>query len=66
MAPNQTNRMKPNFALNLTHESIVLLHRTARGWLEVGSAALDDPDLGEALTYLTRRWGWRRMAWPPS
>lgn len=46
--------MKPNFALNLTHESIVLLHRTARGWLEVGSAALDDPDLGEALTYLRR------------
>lgn len=46
--------MKPNFALNLTHESIGLLHRTARGWLEVGSAALETPDLGEALTYLRR------------
>ena len=39
---------------SLPAKSIVLLHRTARGWLEVGSAALDDPDLGEALTYLRR------------
>lgn len=46
--------MKPNFALNLTSENIVLLHRTARGWLEIGVAALDAPDLGEALSYLRR------------
>ncbi len=46
--------MKPNFALNLTHDSIVLLHRAAKGWLEVGSADLDAPDLGEALNYLRR------------
>lgn len=46
--------MKPNFALNLTHDSIALLHRTARGWLEVGSVAHDAPDLAEALNYLRR------------
>ena len=46
--------MKPNFALNLTHDSIGLLHRTSRGWLEVGNAAIDAPDLGEALTYLRK------------
>lgn len=46
--------MKPNFALNLTHESIVLLHRAGRGWTEIGEAMLDSPDLGEALTYLRR------------
>jgi len=46
--------MKPNFALNLSHDSIALLHRTARGWLEVGATALDAPDLGEALGYLRR------------
>ncbi|MBD3765770.1 MAG: translation initiation factor 2, partial [Rhodobacterales bacterium] len=46
--------MKPNFALNLTEASIGLLHRTARGWVEIGSVALDDPDLAEALGYLRR------------
>ncbi|THD84538.1 hypothetical protein E7811_01995 [Aliigemmobacter aestuarii] len=46
--------MKPNFALNLTHESIGLLHRSGRGWTEIGVAELDAPDLGEALTYLRR------------
>ena len=46
--------MKPNFALNLTSETIALLHRTARGWLEIGVAALDAPDLGDALSYLRR------------
>jgi hypothetical protein len=44
--------MKPNFALNLTHEAIVLLHRTARGWLAIGEAAIDSADLAEALGYL--------------
>ncbi|MDR0808072.1 MAG: hypothetical protein LBE86_02920, partial [Gemmobacter sp.] len=46
--------MKPNFALNFTNDGIRLLHRTARGWLEVGATALDVPDLGEALGYLRR------------
>ncbi|MDZ4094499.1 MAG: translation initiation factor 2 [Paracoccaceae bacterium] len=46
--------MKPNFALNFNHDSISLLHRTARGWLEIGVATLDAPDLDEALSYLRR------------
>ncbi|WP_415234354.1 hypothetical protein [Pseudorhodobacter sp.] len=44
--------MKPNFALNITDSAVSLLHRTARGWLEVGSAAFDAPDLEEALAYM--------------
>lgn len=44
--------MKPNFALNLTHEAIGLLHRTARGWLAIGEAPLDGGDLTEPLAYL--------------
>jgi hypothetical protein len=44
--------MKPSFALNITDTSIGLLHRTARGWLEVGETAFDTEDLGEALGYL--------------
>ncbi len=44
--------MKPSFALNLTEEGVTLLHRTARGWLDVGYAAFSDPDLPAALDYL--------------
>ena len=44
--------MKPNFALNITDSTISLLHRTSRGWMEVGSADFDSPDLEEALGYL--------------
>ncbi|MDZ4136161.1 MAG: translation initiation factor 2, partial [Paracoccaceae bacterium] len=44
--------MKPNFALNLTDDSIGLLHRTSRGWMAVGEAPIDSPDLNEALGYL--------------
>ena len=44
--------MKPSFALNLTEDGITLLHRTSRGWLDVGSVAFGDPDMGEALEYL--------------
>jgi hypothetical protein len=45
--------MKPNFALNLSHEGIVLLHRSPRNtWTEVGEVALDDPDLRENLSFL--------------
>ncbi len=44
--------MKPTFALNLTDDSIGLLHRTGRGWLAVGDASFDAPDLTEALGFL--------------
>lgn len=44
--------MKPSFALNFTEEGVTLLHRTARGWLDVGHAAFSDPDLPAALDYL--------------
>lgn len=44
--------MKPNFALNITDSTISLLHRTSRGWLEVGATDFDTPDLEEALEYL--------------
>jgi len=46
--------MKPNFALNLSHEGISLLHRAKAGWLRVGDVALDDPDLTEQLQVLRR------------
>ncbi|MBL8561213.1 MAG: hypothetical protein JNN06_02940, partial [Gemmobacter sp.] len=46
--------MKPNFALTFTSDSIGLLHRTARGWLEIGTTPFDAPDLPEALSYLRR------------
>ncbi|WP_349036063.1 hypothetical protein [Pseudotabrizicola sp. 4114] len=44
--------MKPSFALNLTEDGITLLHRTSRGWLDVGTVAFADPDMGAALDYL--------------
>jgi len=44
--------MKPNFALNFTDDAIVLLHRTARGWLDIGQTPFDAPDMAEALGYL--------------
>jgi hypothetical protein len=44
--------MKPSFALNFTDTSIGLLHRTSRGWLEVGTVPVDEPDLPNALAYL--------------
>jgi len=45
--------MKPRFALNLSHEGISLLHKSPHGtWTEVGDVALDDPDLGENLSFL--------------
>ncbi len=46
--------MKPTFALNLSNERVGLLHRTGRGWLQVGEVAFDTPDLSEALAYLRR------------
>lgn len=46
--------MKPSFALTLANDSIGLLHRTPSGWHVLGSVAMDDPDLTEALGYLRR------------
>ncbi|MDD8023945.1 MAG: hypothetical protein PHX82_12645, partial [Paracoccaceae bacterium] len=46
--------MKPSFALNLSHDGIGLLHRTGNSWFELGSVALDAPDLTEALAALHR------------
>ena len=47
-------RMTPNFALNLSEDGIVLLHRhpSGAGWVEVADAALDSADLGAALAAL--------------
>lgn len=44
--------MKPSFALNLTEDGVTLLHRTARGWTNVGQARFEDPDFAEALEFL--------------
>ncbi|MDO9639772.1 MAG: hypothetical protein Q7J44_14630 [Pseudotabrizicola sp.] len=41
--------MTPSFALNLTEDSISLLHRTTGGWRDLGVVAFDTPDLGAAL-----------------
>ncbi len=41
--------MKPNFALDLSHEGINLLHRAKGGWRLVGSVPLDDPQLADRL-----------------
>ncbi|MEL7114917.1 MAG: hypothetical protein AAGP08_04885 [Pseudomonadota bacterium] len=46
--------MKPNFALNLSHEGISLLHRAGSGWAHVGDVALDAADLTGQLTELRR------------
>ncbi len=44
--------MKPSFALDFRDGQVTLLHRTSRGWQEVGSTRFDAPDLTEALAYL--------------
>ena len=44
--------MRPNFALDFRETSIVLLHQTGDEWAELGSVALDDPDMAEALDAL--------------
>ncbi|WP_103334581.1 hypothetical protein [Pseudotabrizicola formosa] len=47
--------MTPSFALNLTEDSITLLHRTSGGWRDLGSVAFDTPDLAAALDDLRSR-----------
>ena len=44
--------MKPNFALHFTDDSISLLHRTRRGWVEIGGTPFDSDDLTAALAAL--------------
>ncbi|SMR71778.1 hypothetical protein SAMN04488030_1112 [Aliiroseovarius halocynthiae] len=44
--------MKPSFALDLNHDGIGLVHRGKGGWQLVGKVALDDPDLGTAMSTL--------------
>ncbi len=45
--------MKPSFTLNLSHEGIILLHKSPRGtWTEVGDVALDNTKLRESLSFL--------------
>ena len=44
--------MKPAFALDFRDATIGLLHRTGAGWTQVGTVALDDPDLTQGLGYL--------------
>ncbi|MCB2134831.1 MAG: hypothetical protein KDE08_02630 [Rhodobacteraceae bacterium] len=46
--------MKPGFALDLSHDNISLLHRSAQGWQSIGEADLNDPDLGKKLAALRR------------
>lgn len=44
--------MKPNFALHFTDDSIALLHRTRRGWAEIGATPFATDDLPAALAAL--------------
>jgi hypothetical protein len=44
--------MKPGFALTFTDDAIALLHRTSRGWMEIGSVSIDDPKMERSLAYL--------------
>ncbi len=49
--------MKPNFALDLSHDGISLLHRnegSRQGWTLVGEVALDDPDMTARLEMLRK------------
>ncbi|MCP5036982.1 MAG: hypothetical protein GY945_05205 [Rhodobacteraceae bacterium] len=49
--------MKPNFALNLSHDGIGLFHRTngsKDGWTLIGQVALDDDELGTKLAILRK------------
>ncbi|WP_298571090.1 hypothetical protein [uncultured Aliiroseovarius sp.] len=47
--------MKPNFALDLSHDGIGLVHRGKGGWTLVGELSLDDPDMHGALERLRQK-----------
>lgn len=44
--------MKPGFALLLSHDGLILSHRTSEGWLRIGEVSLDDPDVAGSLARL--------------
>ncbi|SOC05024.1 hypothetical protein [Rhodobacter maris] len=46
--------MKPNFALNLSHDGISLFFRAKGGWELLGAVALDAPDFNDRLSALRR------------
>ncbi|SOB91887.1 hypothetical protein SAMN05877809_101451 [Rhodobacter sp. JA431] len=46
--------MKPNFALNLSHDGIGLLFRARSGWELLGEVALDAEDFNDQLSALRR------------
>nr|WP_319246889.1 hypothetical protein [uncultured Celeribacter sp.] len=46
--------MKPNFALNLSHDGILLLHRATAGWHPMGTVDLDAEDVAAELSKLRR------------
>ena len=46
--------MKPNFALNLLPDGIVLLHRAKEGWHNIGEVSLEDADWPEKLGFLRK------------
>ncbi|MFV2002578.1 MAG: hypothetical protein ACC619_06310, partial [Paracoccaceae bacterium] len=46
--------MRPNFALDLSHEGLSLLRRAKGGWRVLGEVALDDAELVQKLGYLRR------------
>ncbi len=47
--------MKANFALSLSFDGILLLHRAAGGWRRVGDVSLDDPQIRASLEALRQR-----------
>ncbi|WP_289041678.1 hypothetical protein [uncultured Aliiroseovarius sp.] len=47
--------MKPNFALDLSHDGIGLVHRGKGGWTLMGEVSLDDPDMAGGLDVLRRK-----------
>ena len=46
--------MKPTFALDLTRGAIALLHRTPKGWNQIGEVDFEAPDMAEALDVLRK------------
>jgi len=47
--------MISNFALLLSHEGIILAHRTPDGWAELGQVSLLDDEIAEKLTALRQK-----------
>lgn len=47
--------MKPNFALDLSHDGVELLHRHPSGWESLGAARFDHADLDARLAALRQK-----------